>query len=122
MRRGLKTSAPELAALLVNSNLPELARQYRGADAGLSAQSKFRTRAIRANQAVLATATGSALLTVQRRVRRIRLHGALPGQGRSPLRGRMTARGELEPRRGASTTSPPSSTIPPSRSTSTSNN
>jgi len=59
----LQASAPELAALLMHSRLTELARQFEEADAeALAAQRRFRTWMGRANRAVLATATGSALV------------------------------------------------------------
>lgn len=59
----LQASAPELAALLTHSRLVELAGQYKEADAeALAAQQRFRSWVTRANRAVLATATGSALL------------------------------------------------------------
>ena len=59
----LKTSAPELAALLTRSAPVELARQYADADTeALVAERTFKRWVIRANWAVLATATVSALL------------------------------------------------------------
>ena len=59
----LQTSAPQLAALLTRSAPVELARQYAEADteAGV-AERTFKRWIIRANWAVLATATVSALL------------------------------------------------------------
>src|SRR4051794_22878401 len=62
-RRGAAGLRPELAALLMHSRLTELARQFEEADAeALAAQRRFRTWMGRANRAVLATATGSALV------------------------------------------------------------
>jgi SMODS and SLOG-associating 2TM effector domain 1 len=59
----LKTSAPKLAALLTRSAPVELARQYAEADTeALAAERTFKRWVIRANWAVLATATASALL------------------------------------------------------------
>ncbi|HEX6760835.1 MAG TPA: hypothetical protein VF086_20855 [Propionibacteriaceae bacterium] len=59
----LKTSAPKLAALLTRSAPVELAHQYADADTeALAAERKFKRWVIRANRAVLATATVSALL------------------------------------------------------------
>jgi SMODS and SLOG-associating 2TM effector domain 1 len=59
----LKTSAPKLAALLTRSAPVELARQYAEADTeALVAERTFKRWVIRANWAVLATATVSALL------------------------------------------------------------
>jgi SMODS and SLOG-associating 2TM effector domain 1 len=59
----LKTSAPKLAALLIRSAPVELARQYAEADTeALVAERTFKRWVIRANRAVLATATVSALL------------------------------------------------------------
>ena len=59
----LKTSAPKLAALLTRSAPVELARQYAEADTeALVAERTFKRWVIRANWAVLATATASALL------------------------------------------------------------
>ena len=59
----LKTSAPKLAALLTRSAPVELARQYAEADTeALTAERTFKRWVIRANWAVLATATASALL------------------------------------------------------------
>jgi hypothetical protein len=59
----LKTSAPELAVLLTRSAPVELARQYADADTeALVAERTFKRWVIRANWAVLATATVSALL------------------------------------------------------------
>jgi hypothetical protein len=59
----LKTSAPELAALLTRSAPVELARQYADADTeALVAERTFKRWVIRANWAVLVTATVSALL------------------------------------------------------------
>ena len=59
----LKTSAPKLAALLTRSAPVELARQYADADTeALAAERTFKRWVIRANWAVLATATVSALL------------------------------------------------------------
>jgi SMODS and SLOG-associating 2TM effector domain 1 len=59
----LKTSAPKLAAILARSAPVELARQYAEADTeALSAERTFKRWVIRANWAVLATATASALL------------------------------------------------------------
>jgi hypothetical protein len=59
----LKTSAPKLAALLTRSAPVELARQYAEADGeALAAERTFKRWVIRANWAVLATATASALL------------------------------------------------------------
>ena len=59
----LKDSAPQLAALLTRSAPVELARQYADADTeALAAERTFKRWVIRANRAVLATATVSALL------------------------------------------------------------
>jgi SMODS and SLOG-associating 2TM effector domain 1 len=59
----LKTSAPKLAAILTRSAPVELARQYADADTeALAAERMFKRWVIRANWAVLATATVSALL------------------------------------------------------------
>ena len=59
----LKASAPKLAALLTRSAPVELARQYAEADTeALAAERTFKRWVIRANWAVLATATASALL------------------------------------------------------------
>jgi hypothetical protein len=59
----LKDSAPQLAALLTRSAPVELARQYAEADTeALTAERTFKRWVIRANWAVLATATVSALL------------------------------------------------------------
>ena len=59
----LKASAPKLAALLTRSAPVELARQYADADTeALAAERTFKRWVIRANWAVLATATASALL------------------------------------------------------------
>ncbi len=59
----LSTSAPQLAALLTRSAPVELARQYGEADTeALIAERTFKRWVIRANRAVLATATVSALL------------------------------------------------------------
>ena len=59
----LKSSAPKLAALLTRSAPVELARQYAEADTeALVAERTFKRWVIRANWAVLATATASALL------------------------------------------------------------
>jgi hypothetical protein len=59
----LKASAPQLAALLTRSAPVELARQYADADTeALAAERTFKRWVIRANWAVLATATVSALL------------------------------------------------------------
>ena len=59
----LSTSAPKLAALLTRSAPVELARQYAEADTeALVAERTFKRWVIRANRAVLATATVSALL------------------------------------------------------------
>jgi SMODS and SLOG-associating 2TM effector domain 1 len=59
----LKDSAPQLAALLTRSAPVELARQYADADTeALAAERTFKRWVIRANWAVLATATVSALL------------------------------------------------------------
>jgi hypothetical protein len=59
----LKDSAPQLAALLTRSAPVELARQYAEADTeALAAERTFKRWVIRANWAVLATATVSALL------------------------------------------------------------
>jgi hypothetical protein len=59
----LKTSAPKLAALLTRSAPVELARQYAEADTeALVAERTFKRWVIRANRAVLGTATVSALL------------------------------------------------------------
>ena len=59
----LKDSAPQLAALLTRSAPVELARQYSDADTeALAAERTFKRWVIRANRAVLATATVSALL------------------------------------------------------------
>ena len=59
----LKDSAPKLAALLTRSAPVELARQYAEADTeALAAERTFKRWVIRANRAVLATATVSALL------------------------------------------------------------
>jgi len=59
----LKTSAPKLAAILTRSTPVELARQYADADTeALAAERTFKRWVIRANWAVLATATVSALL------------------------------------------------------------
>jgi hypothetical protein len=59
----LSTSAPKLAALLTRSAPVELARQYAEADSeALVAERTFKRWVIRANRAVLATATVSALL------------------------------------------------------------
>jgi len=59
----LKASAPQLAALLTHSAPVELARQYADADTeALAAERTFKRWVIRANWAVLATATVSALL------------------------------------------------------------
>ena len=59
----LKTSAPKLAALLTRSAPVELARQYAEADTeALAAERTFKRWVIRANWAVLGTATVSALL------------------------------------------------------------
>jgi SMODS and SLOG-associating 2TM effector domain 1 len=59
----LKTSAPKLAALLTRSAPIELARQYSEADTeALVAERTFKRWVTRANWAVLATATVSALL------------------------------------------------------------
>jgi hypothetical protein len=59
----LKTSAPKLAAILTRSAPVELARQYAEADTeALVAERTFKRWVIRANRAVLGTATVSALL------------------------------------------------------------
>jgi len=59
----LKTTAPKLAALLTSSGPLELARQYTEADTEAHvAERTFKRWVIRANWAVLATATVSALL------------------------------------------------------------
>jgi len=59
----LKTSAPELATLLSRSAPVDLARQYADADTeALVAERTFKRWVIRANWAVLTTATVSALL------------------------------------------------------------
>jgi hypothetical protein len=59
----LNTSAPKLAVQLTRSAPVELARQYADADAeALAAERTFKRWVIRANWAVLATATVSALL------------------------------------------------------------
>jgi SMODS and SLOG-associating 2TM effector domain 1 len=59
----LRTSAPKLAAILTRSAPVELARQYAEADTeALVAERTFKRWVIRANRAVLATATVSALL------------------------------------------------------------
>ena len=59
----LSTSAPKLAALLTRSAPVELARQYSEADTeARAAERTFKRWIIRANWAVLATATVSALL------------------------------------------------------------
>jgi SMODS and SLOG-associating 2TM effector domain 1 len=59
----LSTSAPKLAALLTRTAPVELARQYAEADTeALVAERTFKRWVIRANRAVLATATVSALL------------------------------------------------------------
>ena len=59
----LKDSAPQLAALLTRSAPVELARQYADADTeALAAERTFKRWVIRANWAVLASATVSALL------------------------------------------------------------
>jgi SMODS and SLOG-associating 2TM effector domain 1 len=59
----LKDSAPQLAALLTRSAPVELAQQYADADSeALAAERTFKRWVIRANWAVLATATVSALL------------------------------------------------------------
>jgi len=59
----LKTSAPKLAALLTRSAPVELAQQHADADTeALGAERTFKRWVIRANWAVLATATVSALL------------------------------------------------------------
>jgi hypothetical protein len=59
----LKTSAPKLAAILTGSAPVELARQYAEADTeALVAERTFKRWVIRANRAVLGTATVSALL------------------------------------------------------------
>jgi hypothetical protein len=59
----LKTSAPKLAAILTRSAPVELARQYAEADTeALVAERTFKKWVIRANRAVLGTATVSALL------------------------------------------------------------
>lgn len=59
----LKTSAPKLAAILTRSAPVELARQYAEADTeALAAERMFKGWVIRANRAVLGTATVSALL------------------------------------------------------------
>jgi hypothetical protein len=59
----LKASAPQLAALLTRSAPVELAQQYADADSeALAAERTFKRWVIRANRAVLATATVSALL------------------------------------------------------------
>jgi hypothetical protein len=59
----LKASAPKLAAILTRSAPVELARQYAEADTeALVAERTFKRWVIRANRAVLGTATVSALL------------------------------------------------------------
>jgi hypothetical protein len=59
----LRISAPKLAAILTRSAPAELARQYAEADTeALVAERTFKRWVIRANRAVLATATVSALL------------------------------------------------------------
>ena len=59
----LRTSAPKLAALLTGTGPVELAQQYAEADLeALTAERTFKRWVIRANWAVLATATVSALL------------------------------------------------------------
>ena len=59
----LRTSAPKLAALLTGTGPVELAQQYAEADVeALTAERTFKRWVIRANWAVLATATVSALL------------------------------------------------------------
>ena len=59
----LRTSAPKLAAILTRSAPVELAQQYAEADTeALVAERTFKRWVIRANRAVLATATVSALL------------------------------------------------------------
>ena len=59
----LKTSAPKLATILTRSGPLELARQYSEADTeALVAERTFKRWVIRANWAVLATATVSAFL------------------------------------------------------------
>ena len=59
----LRTSAPKLAVLLTSSAPVELARQYAEADTEARvAERTFKRWVIRANWAVLATATVSALL------------------------------------------------------------
>ena len=59
----LRTSAPKLAAMLTRSAPVELSRQYAEADTeALVAERTFKRWVIRANRAVLATATVSALL------------------------------------------------------------
>src|SRR3954462_1802951 len=59
----LRNSAPKLAAILTRSAPLELAQQHVDADnEALVAERTFKRRVIRANWAVLATATVSALL------------------------------------------------------------
>jgi hypothetical protein len=59
----LKASAPKLAAILTSSAPVELAREYAESDAeALAAERTFKRWVVRANWAVLATATVSALL------------------------------------------------------------
>ena len=59
----LRSSAPQLAALLTRSGPVELARQYAEADTeALAAERTFKRWVSRANRAVLGTATVSALL------------------------------------------------------------
>ena len=59
----LGTAAPQLAALLTRSAPVELAQQYADADTeALAAERTFKRWVIRANWAVLTTATVSALL------------------------------------------------------------
>src|SRR5215211_8696875 len=59
----LKSSAPKLTALLTSTGPVELAQQYADADTeALAAERTFKRWVIRANWAVLATATVSALL------------------------------------------------------------